>query len=428
MRIITPIGLDLFIFCKYMSIYHKRKSKFMQFVTAICIYAFIIEKISYYLQDKSLLQILLYVTIFPLIGILYDGDFLTKFFRWILIVLVAATLNFIPIFLVFGFNRPNSENTFTLIFMVGYIISRIVIYLIILRIKKKKKIEYFKIGNNRALAIKSIVSLILGIGLLYLLINALIVESMDIKRLSIFICLFTIFCFILISLYDEIHEEADSLIKMAVINMQNQTEKDYAVIIEQKMDDIRKLRHDMKNHLSMINYFANNNNINELKKYLRDMEIPLEPYSLIIIPDQPELSAFLNSKFEIAKMNEIKIDFDFNLNSEVKIPLFDLILVLGNTLDNAIEASKKVEKELREIVCYMGIVNDYLIIDCINRFHPKNSILKKGKFLTTKEEKMLHGQGIGIIEEITEKFEGDLSVEPVNDFFKVSITLKNNIE
>ena len=99
---------------------------------------------------------------------------------------------------------------------------------------------------------------------------------------------------------------------------------------------------------------------------------------------------------------------------ESKVKSDDLILILSNILDNAIEAVYKTEEENKTVVIKIYNYENNLIIQDIS---------KKRFFQSTKAESHLHGYGIRIIEELVRTNDGQVSFEPDKDLFKVTIMI-----
>lgn len=427
MTIILPVGLDLFVFSEYLSIYHKKKYGWGIFLVLIGFISFSMDSFLHQLEGAAFIQVILYIIIFFIISFLFEGNFLSKFFRWTGIVLLSSVLNFVPVLLTYGVEGFNSEIYAAPIFIGGYIFSRILIYFVIIKIKKNKQILYFDISQYKTITIRIILAMCSGIIVYYLLIQSLLQKEMNNTSLILLLFFITSLFLILMNLYQDIYTKANEFIKKITLMTQNKIEYNYATALETKMEDLQKLRHDMRNHISMISYLANENNIEGLKMYLKELQVPLVATSIIHIHNQPELSALINSKYKIAMQNHIKVDIDVDLKNKLAIPLYDLSIIYGNVLDNAIEASLQISEQKREISLYTGMVNDYLIIDCINCFEKRNLQYKKGQYLTSKKDSSLHGKGLKIIEEIVESYDGDVTVEIENNHFKVHITLNNNI-
>lgn len=116
--------------------------------------------------------------------------------------------------------------------------------------------------------------------------------------------------------------------------------------------------------------------------------------------------AILNSKITLAKSHEIQVIVEADIPIELKTSSIDLCVILGNLLDNAIEASLELPKEKRVIRLYMDIKGYQLYISITN--FTKQTKLSKylGKFKSTKGSH--RGLGIMRIDHIVQKLDGYL--------------------
>lgn len=121
-----------------------------------------------------------------------------------------------------------------------------------------------------------------------------------------------------IGIINVIHHTKTVQANMALESLRYQ--QSYYKELEQNQQNIRRLRHDMKNHLNIIGTFLKNNEIDNAMQYFKD----------------------LNQEF--ASDSNIQCDFQIDLAKSPPIEDVDLCSILGNTLDNAIEALQKVPK------------------------------------------------------------------------------------
>jgi sensor histidine kinase regulating citrate/malate metabolism len=115
------------------------------------------------------------------------------------------------------------------------------------------------------------------------------------------------------------------------------------------------------------------------------------------------------------------------MNAGNQIDDTDLCIIVGNALDNAIEASAKIEKgRAREIKLKMMQVSDHLTIEMTN---PTSELLKRvdGKIASRKEEPILHGFGLQAIEELVNKYNGNLDVAQDNGRFTLKVYMQNQV-
>ena len=117
----------------------------------------------------------------------------------------------------------------------------------------------------------------------------------------------------------------------------------------------------------------------------------------------------------------------FKLDAQVEnIPMedSDCIMLMGNLLDNAIEAADKCEDGRKNIYCVVRNVNDMLIIKVKNS-SISAPIVRKGRFLTNKKEKEKHGWGIESVKRIVEKYDGEIDFQYGSTYFETVVIIGN---
>ena len=117
------------------------------------------------------------------------------------------------------------------------------------------------------------------------------------------------------------------------------------------------------------------------------------------------------------------MDMKVNIPKDINIHPWDLCTILGNALDNGIEANEKIENEnRRNIKVNINSYKDYLLIEISNPalFNP---IDEEGKLKTTKKDRENHGFGMKGIKSVVEKYNGILNYEYSKGEFILSIML-----
>jgi sensor histidine kinase regulating citrate/malate metabolism len=144
----------------------------------------------------------------------------------------------------------------------------------------------------------------------------------------------------------------------------------------------------------------------------------------IIDTGNPVIDALLNDKFTIAKKIGIEFRKELNLPSNLLIAPTDICAILGNSLDNAIEACKRMKDEglRREIVLSMSYRDSYLVIVVTNT--TDQIPLKEGRFFrSSKPSPELHGLGMHSIERTVKKYDGNMVVKCDQGLFKLEIVM-----
>lgn len=202
-----------------------------------------------------------------------------------------------------------------------------------------------------------------------------------------------------------------------------QYQQSYYQELEQNQQTVRRLRHDMKNHLNIIGTFLRDNEIEQAKEYFQELNQEFASNLKVYCPNKI-VNAVLNSKEQLALDSNIQCDFQIDLESSPKIDDIDLCSILGNTIDNSIEALRKVpELSERTLSLKARYTNSFFSYEIKNT--KINEIQKKGgRFLTDKIEKEAHGIGLRSVQTIVEKYNGDMDISYTDDTFTVTILIQ----
>lgn len=190
--------------------------------------------------------------------------------------------------------------------------------------------------------------------------------------------------------------------------------------LESDLKLYRQHRHDMKNHLMIIYELVNNKQYDDLsdytKKYLDITSNKLQR----ITTGVDELDVLIYSKFDEAKTLNINVDFHCSTKLNVHYnTIMDLISIISNLLDNAIEANAKIinpnDKTLSVAINEDQLDYTFIITNAFVNNINSNKFSIDG--FTTKKNSDEHGLGIGIVTNLVSKYNGQLSVEIFNDIF-----------
>ena len=107
---------------------------------------------------------------------------------------------------------------------------------------------------------------------------------------------------------------------------------------------------------------------------------------------------------------------------DLKVETEDICICLGNLLDNAIEASKKVKAEERSVCVEIRVDRRNLMMMVSNHYEEERK--KSGNhYMTTKKEKHRHGFGLNIIRKIARRYDGEVIIDDGNHQFVVTVLL-----
>lgn len=195
-----------------------------------------------------------------------------------------------------------------------------------------------------------------------------------------------------------------------IFALQNQVEKqnmdmNYYSILEKQNEDLRIYAHDTKNHLNAIHNLNSNPEIDE---YLNKMISRLKNYSSVCHSGNHMLDVIINKYVTECDMKGLKFSFDVFVTNLNYVKSDDLVTILSNSLDNAIEASElSVNKTISLATDH---INTYDVITIVNSCDnpPKT---KGDELVTTKRNKDIHGLGIKSIRKALNQYGGDYQWE-----------------
>lgn len=202
--------------------------------------------------------------------------------------------------------------------------------------------------------------------------------------------------------------------------------KRYTEEIGEVFDKLKAWRHDWKNHLIVIDYLIQKKEEVKLEEYIKkikDENLEVFKFIDVVKTDLPVLNALINSKIMLAKNQDVDMDIQISLEKDETIEDVDLCTLMGNLIDNAIEANPNggwVNLRIQIIKGNLGIFMENSIGQGVRKEGDKFVTQKKGDF---------HGIGLLQIDSIVKKYNGFLERKAENKIFttKIIIPIKNAI-
>lgn len=234
-------------------------------------------------------------------------------------------------------------------------------------------------------------------------------------------------CFILLKTLKqtEINTRLEENIKYKKnqLNMQ----KEQYIMLTKNIEETKKARHDLKHHISLIQTFLKDKEYDKLQNYINQYENSLPIDNELILCQNYTVNAIVIHYVNLAKKENISIDVDLKIPKETFIADLDFCIILGNCLENAIEACRKITKGNKFISIKSQMTNNIIGLIIDNSFSGK--VMKEDNaFISTKDSKD-HGIGISSVYAVAAKYNGiaKFEVDALNKVFKASILLKNII-
>lgn len=195
--------------------------------------------------------------------------------------------------------------------------------------------------------------------------------------------------------------------------------------IDQRYQETRRLWHDFNNHLLAVKALYTSGNIPEAEKYIDDLSSHSREYLLPVKTGSNVVDLLLFKKTQQAK------DAGYHLTATIGCHLnncgiadYDLCSLLGNLIDNALEACRE-QTTTAQISLRMEEQNSMLFLSCSNPFVGLRKE-QNGIFPTTKSDQAQHGIGLSSVKQVCRKYKGTLDISCENQIFTVNVLLNEN--
>lgn len=187
--------------------------------------------------------------------------------------------------------------------------------------------------------------------------------------------------------------------------------------------EVKRKQHDYNNNLSTIYAMMSKVEHKTIEKYLCELIEETAITTEIISKHNSIISVITNYKLQKAKSKDIKLQTNINIPDDLIVDEKDIATILGNILDNAIEACEKLDEDKRYIVINIGVNKGYLNIYVENS--SVGNYNKIGdKFITTKATNIRsHGIGLSNVRYIVERNDGIININAEDDRFTIKISI-----
>lgn len=186
-------------------------------------------------------------------------------------------------------------------------------------------------------------------------------------------------------------------------------------------EEIRRLRHDMKNSYQLLLGLLQQGNAEEAMHFLQQEDRQLTKVPTVVYTDREAVNALLNIKHAVGKRNGVA--FSVRVTASLAgIADYDMCHLLGNLLDNALEAAAKCDETSRAVDLRIGGDRRKCLIEIANSVSGR--VLEDGKLpKTTKQDVQNHGLGYANVKAVVEQYNGSIRMEERNGSFLVVILL-----
>jgi len=260
---------------------------------------------------------------------------------------------------------------------------------------------------------------VIQMGTLYLYIVSLESNNLSIQSILMRGAILIIINLTMILIDEKIYYSMVIQSEKQMLKEQNIVYEKQIKLMDQSTRAMKVLKHDMKNHLTVLHGIYSKRNSEESDVYFQRIidEIEGNDYSQ---SGNFIIDSMINFKLGQLRKTNYQLSLDLNIPQKLDVSTYDLTVILGNLLDNAITAIKKADRKLLDlsISCSMG----NLIIILKNSYNGPLKI-ENGKFLSTKKNKENHGIGFSNIKQSLNNYDGEIRLEYSKDIFSAHVII-----
>ena len=209
-------------------------------------------------------------------------------------------------------------------------------------------------------------------------------------------------------LFESLQLERENLRALELERLAQGYEMQNAKRTLQVQEDIRRLHHDMKNHLLAIRDLERDKG--EASAYVDALLGDMADYEDSVSTGLPAMDAFLSEKVYRARLEHIDCDVCLDLSPLGFVSQVDLISIFGNAVDNALEAVRKLPEGDRAIFLKSSRFANTVLLRFSN---PYAGEIRRGngRLLTGKDDPTMHGIGLGSIEKAAAHYQGNVDIQ-----------------
>ncbi len=213
---------------------------------------------------------------------------------------------------------------------------------------------------------------------------------------------------------------ADRLLEKRVAAYQDDLIEKHFEEVQSIYDKMRGWRHDYHNHIQALLALVGDDE--RTRDYLWKLNKDLTEVDTVVKTGNVTVDAILNSKLTLIKSKAIPVDAVAKVPDDLKISEIDLCAIIGNLLDNAIEAVLPLPPEARFIRIYIGMLKSQLYISVTNSTASEPRKIGE-KYVSTKGE----GRGVGLmrVDSIAKRNGGTVNRQNESGVFATEVLLNN---
>ncbi|NYB75004.1 GHKL domain-containing protein [Sedimentibacter hydroxybenzoicus DSM 7310] len=227
--------------------------------------------------------------------------------------------------------------------------------------------------------------------------------------------------FAILFLYDTLYLSFSAKTEKILLEQQNNAYAMQLDIMQQSLDSLQTVRHDIKNHMIVLKNLNSAEGYTKFDEYVDKIISSVDGRTLYSNSENVIVDSILNYKLQAVTNMDVELQVDVSVPKKLSISSYDMTIILGNLTDNAITALKKCSGE-NFLSVKISYCKGSILITVANTYNGEVKE-KNGTLLTSKEDEKNHGIGLRNVEEAVNRNNGHMKINYDDKEFKVNIIL-----
>lgn len=414
MYIISNIFLTYIMYKAFEIFFGKIEKDKTKTIAAYIIY-YIVTTTVYLLVNIPIVMLICNIILLFLISITYDVSMQKRIAAILIVYLLLMCIETI-VALGTGYFGIAITSRYDYNSVWGVMSSRIISYVTVMAIAKL-------VGERKGDKIPWVYWVaIVFIPIASLYIMLLIFNVDNISQVKAMVCILVILLidFVTFYLFDVMSELKKEEYEKKSLLQENRYYEKQLKLIENSLESGRTLRHEIRNRLLLLETYIDGKEWEMAKKHIHTIGEFSKSKDIFASSGNVALDSILNYKLGEAKEKGINIKLNMQVEKNLKVEDLDWASILGNLMDNAIEAAREMENSF---ICVQIKQDRGTILMKIENSFDGNTQKNGMSFGTTKEDKENHGFGLQIVRKTLEKYEGYMKLDFIKGVFIVTIQM-----
>lgn len=234
---------------------------------------------------------------------------------------------------------------------------------------------------------------------------SLFADPLSLQFISLVSFSFAMVSILILLLYDRITAHSIQMLDLQEQLKRSAEELKNLENLLQNHQSMRVLRHEMKNNLLVLRTYAENSDYQKLRGHLDQFLFDLSYAQSVLATGHPLVDALITARAQQIRDLHAELQISIVMPEELSISDSDLCSILGNMLDNAIDAIKKLPSRLRFVYVFTRQYNSIWQIEVVNSYDGHYRMVDD-RLQTTKEDRSAHGIGLMLIDQLAERYGG----------------------